>query len=78
MKTTPALYSEKNTIQFGPSGNFLTLTEMACSYYELKRECEKLKTENAELKKKKAEACDALIAAERRENDLIDRMREGL
>lgn len=78
MSEVPALYAGQDRVQFGPSGGFLTLTEMACAYYELKKECENLKKENAALKRKQGEAREALFAAERRENDLIERMREGL
>lgn len=71
MSEAPALYGGKKCIQFGPHDGVLTLTELMCAYYELKKE-------NEELKRKCGEHGDALVAAERRENDLIDRMREGL
>jgi len=71
MSEVPALYSGQKSIQFGPHGGFLTLTELMCAYYELKKE-------NDALKIKCKEHGEALIAAERRENDLIDRLRPGL
>lgn len=78
MSEVPAPYAGKDKIQFGPSSGFLSLTEMACAYFELKKECDTLRRENAALKRKQGEAREALFAAERRENDLIERMREGL
>ena len=71
MSEVPALYAGEKCIQFGPSGGFLSLTELMCAYYELKKE-------NEALKRKCSEHGEALIAAERRENDLIDRLRPGL
>jgi hypothetical protein len=71
MSDVPALYAGQKSIQFGPHGGFLTLTELMCAYYELKKE-------NEALKIKCSEHREALICAELRENDLIDRMREGL
>jgi len=63
------------------------MSEVPAQYYvmpeqthaaQLAERCRRLERELRETRAREREVLDALLAAERRENDLIDKIREGL